>query len=185
MQDVYVFYTPKDVTRTGCKRRAISIQLTDLWRSKMKLKGLAVAVLMVVPLLSRAQSSTDEEGVRRAVLNYVEGFYEGDSTKIAMGVFPEVNKRGFYIPGNSDSGEYEMSPMPFDEMFNYVRNVRERENFAPDSAPKKIEIYDVLDQTASVKLTAFWGSDYLLLAKRNGEWKIWQVLWQTAMPSDH
>ncbi|TDI72425.1 MAG: hypothetical protein E2O85_00530, partial [Bacteroidetes bacterium] len=62
----------------------------------MKLKGLAVAVLMVVPLLSRAQSSTDEEGVRRAVLNYVEGFYEGDSTKIAMGVFPEVNKRGFY-----------------------------------------------------------------------------------------
>jgi len=151
----------------------------------MKLKGLAVAVLMVVPLLSRAQSSTDEEGVRRAVLNYVEGFYEGDSTKIAMGVFPEVNKRGFYIPGNSDSGEYEMSPMPFDEMFNYVRNVRERENFAPDSAPKKIEIYDVLDQTASVKLTAFWGSDYLLLAKRNGEWKIWQVLWQTAMPSDH
>ncbi len=151
----------------------------------MKLVRLVFVLWLVVPLLSIAQSSEDEEGVRRAVLNYVEGFYEGDSTKIAMGVFPEVNKKGFYIPSHSDSGEYMVSPMSFEEMFDYVRNVRRRKNYAPDSAPKEIEIYDVMDQTASVKLTAFWGSDYMLLAKRDGEWKIWQVLWQTPPPKGH
>ncbi len=151
----------------------------------MKLKGLAAVICMALPLQAQAQLSEDEEGVRRAVLSYVEGFYEGDSTKIVMGVYPEVNKRGFYIPRNSDSGDYTMSPMSFDEMFDYVRNVRRRENFAPETAPKEIEIYDVMDQTASVKLTAYWGSDYMLLAKRDGVWKIWQVLWQTPPPNDH
>ena len=152
--------------------------------AKMKLKELAVAICMVIPLQAYAQMSEDEEGVRRAVLNYVEGFYEGDSTKIAKGVYPEVNKRGFYVPGNSETGDYKMSPMSFDEMFDYVRNVRLHENFAPDTAPKEIEIYDILDQTASLKLTAFWGSDFMLLAKRDGEWKIWQVLWQTPPTQD-
>ncbi|MCH8123376.1 MAG: nuclear transport factor 2 family protein [Bacteroidetes bacterium] len=151
----------------------------------MKLVRLVFVLWLVIPLLSLAQSSENEEGVRRAVLNYVEGFYEGDSTKIAMGVFSEVNKRGFYIPSHSDSGEYMVSPMSFEEMFDYVRNVRRRKNYAPASAPKEIEIYDVMDQTASVKLTAFWGSDYMLLAKRDGKWKIWQVLWQTPPPKGH
>ena len=43
-----------------------------------------------------------------------------------------------------------------------------------------IEIFEVLDQTAAVKLTAFWGIDYMHLAKYDGEWKIVQVLWQSA-----
>jgi len=91
----------------------------------MKLVRLVFVLWLVVPLLSIAQSSEDEEGVRRAVLNYVEGFYEGDSTKIAMGVFPEVNKRGFYIPSHSDSGEYMVSPMSFG------RDVRLRTKCSP------------------------------------------------------
>jgi hypothetical protein len=37
----------------------------------------------------------------------------------------------------------------------------------------------VLDQTASAKLTASWGIDYLLLAKYDGRWMITHVLWQT------
>jgi hypothetical protein len=49
----------------------------------------------------------------------------------------------------------------------------------PADAPKGIDIYEVLDQTASVKLTASWGIDYMLLAKFDGRWMITHVLWQT------
>lgn len=35
------------------------------------------------------------------------------------------------------------------------------------------------NQTASAKLTAWWGTDYLLLAKYDGRWMIRQVLWQS------
>ena len=50
------------------------------------------------------------------------------------------------------------------------------------NAPKDIAIYDVQDQTASAKLTAWWGTDYLLLAKENGRWMITHVLWQSPPP---
>ena len=43
----------------------------------------------------RAQAD-DREGVRRAVLDYVEGFYEGDSAKLARSVRPEIFKYGFW-----------------------------------------------------------------------------------------
>ncbi len=47
------------------------------------------------------------------------------------------------------------------------------------AGPEKVEVFDVLDQTAAAKLTALWGVDYLHLAKFEGEWKILQVLWQS------
>jgi hypothetical protein len=46
--------------------------------------------------------------------------------------------------------------------------------------PKKIEVFDVQDQTASAKLTAWWGTDYILLARQNNKWMITHVLWQSA-----
>ena len=50
-------------------------------------------------------------------------------------------------------------------------------------APKTIEIFEVLDQTASAKLTARWGIDYLLLARYDGRWMISHVLWQSPPPA--
>ncbi len=40
-------------------------------------------------------------------------------------------------------------------------------------------VFDVQDQTASAKLTASWGTDYLLLAKVGDRWMITHVLWQS------
>jgi len=124
-----------------------------------------------------AQSAADRAAVERAVLDYVEGFYEGDSVKLARSIMPEVNKYGYYIP--RDSTGYAGSAMPWPEFFAYARRVRENNRQAPATAAKTVEIFDVLDQTASAKLTAFWGVDYLLLAKRDGKWMIRQVMWQT------
>ena len=141
------------------------------------MKQVVICLALCLPLVARAQTKEDHEAVRRAVLNYVEGFYEGDSTKIAMGVYPEVNKRGFYVPRGAEPGDYRMSPMTFEQMIAYTRNVRQSGRVTPESAPKEIEIYEVLDKTASVKLTAQWGIDYMLLAKSDGEWKIWHLLY--------
>ena len=51
-----------------------------------------------------------------------------------------------------------------------------------DTTIKKVDVYEVLDQTASAKVTASWGIDYLQLAKYDGRWKIINILWQ-AHPS--
>lgn len=140
--------------------------------------------VLLVPLILfgsaiavNAQGSRDKAGVERAVLDYVEGFYEGDTVKLVRSVHPSVAKYGFFIP--RDSSRYAGEAMPWAEFLAYANRVKARGQPAPANAPKRIEIFDVQDQTASAKLTAYWGTDYLLLARENGRWMIRQVLWQT------
>ena len=38
---------------------------------------------------------------------------------------------------------------------------------------------DVLDKTATAKLTADWGVDYFHLARFDGQWQIVNVMWQS------
>ena len=136
----------------------------------------ALVLGLAVPHAS-AQSTADRAAVERAVLDYVEGFYEGDTTKLVRSVHPDVTKYGYYVP--RDSTKYVGEPMPFAECLSYARGVRARNQPAPATAPKRIEIFDVQNQTASAKLTAWWGTDYLLLAKYEGRWMIRQVMWQS------
>ena len=131
------------------------------------------------PTLLRAQSPVvrDSAGVRGAVLDYVEGFYEGDTARLVRSVWPKVSKYGFYVP--RDSTRYSGEAMPFAEFLSFARGVKARNRPAPASAPKEITILDVQDQTASAKLRAYWGTDYLLMARMDGRWMITHVLWQT------
>ncbi len=138
--------------------------------------GSAIAALVASPLSAQGGAESDREGVRRAALDYVEGFYEGDSAKLVRSVRPEVYKYGFFK--GRDATEYRGMQMTWQGFFDYARGIKTNNRQAPATAPKTVEIYDVQDQTASVKLTAFWGTDYLLLGKYDGKWMISHVLWQ-------
>lgn len=128
-----------------------------------------------------AQGAADREAVRLAVLDYVEGFYEGDSTRLIRSVWPQVRKYGYWRPRPDTA--YAGEAMPFAQFLTYAASIRAGRNRTPAAAPKEIAIYDVQDQTASAKLTAWWGTDYLLLAKEGGRWMIIAVLWQSPPPT--
>lgn len=137
---------------------------------------IAAALLCAVP--AQGQGKPDErEAVRRAVLDYVEGFYEGDTVKLGRSIRPDVFKYGYFVP--RDSARYVGQQMKWPEFFAYANRVKANNRQAPPTAPKDVVLFDVLDQTASAKLTAYWGVDYLLLAKQDGRWMISHVLWQT------
>ena len=69
--------------------------------------------------------------------------------------------------------------MPWAEFLSFARQVKSSGRPAPPSSPKEVQLLDVLDQTAAAKVTAYWGTDYLLLAKFDGQWMITHVLWQS------
>ena len=127
----------------------------------------------------QAQHSPDEQGVRRAALDYLEGFYEGDASKLRRSIRPEVVKYGFWKEG---AVAYEGEPLTFDEMLAYAERVKQSGRTQPATAPKEVILLDVQDQTAAVKVTAWWGTDYLQLAKYDGRWMILHVLWQSHPP---
>jgi hypothetical protein len=139
------------------------------------MKNLIVPFLLLASVAVQAQN--ENEKVSSAVLDYVEGFYFGDTTRIIRSIVPEVVKYGYYK--KKDATAYSGEPMSFREMLDYCISVKKRNSPNADKLPKTIQVYDVQDQTASAKLTAWWGTDYILLAKLNGRWMITHVLWQS------
>lgn len=140
--------------------------------------GLAMALLVAARLSAQTPA---HDGVRRAALDYLEGFYQGDSTKFLRGVRSDFYKIGFWRP--RDSTRYAgPERMTWAEALGFIRNVREKKQFAPPTSPKEVAILEVLDQTAAAKVTAWWGTDFLLMGKFDGQWMITHVLWQSPPP---
>lgn len=123
-----------------------------------------------------AQNNNEKEKVHRAMMDYIEAFYEGDTSKIMRSILPSVTKYGYMRNRN---GGYIGEPMSFQEMIDYVIGVSKNPKKAKVGPDEKVEIYDILDQTASGKVTAWWGTDYILLEKVKDKWMIKMVLWQS------
>jgi hypothetical protein len=135
-------------------------------------------MLFVLPFCSaQAQTDADREAVRQAALDYVEGVYNVDPSRIERSVHPKLAKVGFYRPP-ADDAYRPGSAMTFERLVEVAKNYN-KEGKLPKDAPKEVTILDVLDQTASVKLVAEWGVDYMHLAKFDGKWMIVNVLWQS------
>lgn len=141
---------------------------------------LGVALVAASVTTVSAQSSKDSAAVRQAALDYLDGFYQGDTTRLVRSIRPDVYKYGFFIPRGASG--YAGEQMKWAEFHSYANGVKNNNRQQPATAIKKVELMDVLDQTAAVKVTAFWGTDYLLLGKYDGRWMISHVLWQSPPP---
>ncbi|HEX8474480.1 MAG TPA: nuclear transport factor 2 family protein [Pyrinomonadaceae bacterium] len=141
-----------------------------------RLAVLSIALIFALPVAVFAQTDAEREAVKQAVMDYVEGVYEVAPEKIERSFHPDLTKRGFYIK----KGETVYSPdtMTYKDLVELARSYN-KNGRVPKDAPKEVVIYDISDQTASAKLTAIWGIDYVHLAKYDGKWKIINVLWQT------
>ena len=137
-----------------------------------------VALYFLVSLCMGMQAQDEKDKIEKAVLDYVDGFYYGDTAKIIRSISADVVKYGYYR--KKDEATYTGEPMSYRQMLDYATAVKKRNNSAAvEKFVKKIEVLDYQDQTASAKLTAWWGTDYLLLGKINGAWMITHVLWQS------
>lgn len=137
-----------------------------------------VTILLCILTFSLSQAqTTDKEGFKKACMNYLEGFYEGDTAKLTASLQPSLNKFGFWKDDNADSYR-QVNHMSFEAALAFAKNVKEKKEFPAADAPKKVEILDISNTIASVKVTAWWGIDYILLSKRGDKWMIEQVIWE-------
>ena len=116
-------------------------------------------------------AQNDKQLVERACLDYIEGFYEADTVKLLNAIQPRLYKIGFYMrKGDKD---YTLSKMTLDEALFYAKkDLAANHRMGKPDSPKKVEVLDVMKITAAAKVTALWGTDYLLLSKQGGKWMI-------------
>ena len=129
----------------------------------------------------REAAAAEHDAVERAVLDYVEAIYDVKPELIERSVHPDLTKFGFWR--ESADQPYQSAAMTYEQLHALAAEYNRDGSRVPEDAPKEVQVLDVLDQTASAKLTASWGIDYMQLAKFDGKWKILHVLWQVH-PSD-
>jgi hypothetical protein len=139
--------------------------------------SLVVALIVgALPILaSQAGAAADRKAVEQAALDYLEGIYSADTTRIERSVHPQLTKRGFW----RDSATAPWGPqltMTYDQLMTLTKTWNADKK--RDTTIKRVDVFEVLDQTANAKITAMWGVDYLHLAKYDGRWKIINIVWQ-------
>ena len=146
---------------------------------------LIAALVLAVPFLvatNTADDAADRDAVREAVLDYVEGIYNVEPDRIERSVAPDLAKVGYWRA--RDATEYGEGRMTYEQLVKLAGQWNAEGRVDAQTAPKEIEIYDVMDMTATVKLSAHWGVDYMHLAKIDGKWMIKNVLWQSYPPEE-
>jgi len=142
---------------------------------------LAIGILAAGSLLLLGASvnvpNPDEALVREALLDYVEACYNVQPERIEKSVDPNMAKLG-YFRGKNDTDYRPGETMTYKELLETAAKYN-KSGKLPKDAPKEIVVFEVLDKTACAKLKAQWGIDYFHLAKVDGKWKIYQVMWQS------
>jgi hypothetical protein len=140
---------------------------------KVLVKTIFLAVIMSV-LSLHAQTAADSAAIKKAALDYVEGWYEGNPERMERAVHPELAKRIVRTAQNGRSWLDQMSAMTL------VQGVKRGggKDTPVEQQQKDVFILDIFQNTASAKAIMSGWIDYMPLAKWNGEWKIVNVLWE-------
>jgi len=139
------------------------------------LRPTLAALVAVMPFATlRAQTAADSTAIRQTALDYIEGYYTGDGTRMERSLHPELAKR---IVRTNEQGRSQLSNM---SALTLVLGTRAGGgNDTPAAERRKdVTILDIYQNAASAKIYASGWVDYLHLAKWNGRWVIVNVLWE-------
>ena len=138
-----------------------------------KISLLFTAVLIGFSTISFAQD-TEEDAIKETVLNYIEGWYDGDVDRMDKALHPELVKRQIHTfkPTGTDlvNGATKSAMLVYTEAGFGKQTPREKIN-------NVVEVLDIYHGIATVKATSYDFVDYCHVVKYNGEWKIINVLW--------
>jgi hypothetical protein len=126
----------------------------------------------------KIKNNPEYNAVLTTMLSYVEALYEADTSKIINSVHPTLRKLGYWF--NPEDKKYRDNlPMTFDQLKKLSSSWNSNGKNAKPESIKEAVIYEINDRTASGKVEAVWGVDYMHLAKLDGEWKIMNIIWQS------
>lgn len=141
----------------------------------MKIKKLILLLLITLTgSAMQAQESTNEnEAVEKAVLNYIENFFENKFDAMNASLHPRLAKRGL----NPDGTIYQdLPPAKLKVM------MAEKKALPLEHQKNSVDQISIFGKMASVSLTTGYPNmkwkEYVHLVKENGDWKIINIFWE-------
>ncbi|WP_373331529.1 nuclear transport factor 2 family protein [Salmonirosea aquatica] len=148
-------------------------------------KLLTTTLLLTVLSTGFAQDVSEElTAVRQACCDYIDAFYRADTTLAYRSIHPSLQKRGFSYSARDNTYSRQLE-MPFPALVGLARVWNKDGKRTNEASPREVEVFEVADKTASARVKAVWGIDYIHLKKEDGRWYIVNVLWQSSPKSAH
>jgi hypothetical protein len=138
-------------------------------------KALLAMIISAAPITTAAcQSSADSAAIKQTALDYIQGWYEGDGTRMERALHSELAKR---IVRTDNSGNYRLDQQSAMTLVQNTRTGGGKDTPAGDRHDD-VRILDIYRNAASARIDASYWVDYLQLAKWRGRWVIVNVLWE-------
>ena len=143
----------------------------------MKKSLIILLAFVALPLWS--QTKEDSLAIKKAVLNYVEGWATGDVARVQEGVSPELSKRRVFAAGDMVVVQDMSRSLLCASTAGNKPNVRMQDLTPGKPFIQEVKILDIDGTNASVKTwNAKYGFfDYAHLSKAGGKWQVVNVLW--------
>jgi hypothetical protein len=145
-----------------------------------KISAIILSGLIFMSLPAISQTKADSTDIEKTCRDYVEGWAEGNTERVASAVSPELVKRTVMTGQTGDSFTINMSSSQL-VMASAANKggVRMRDLTPGEDFKLDVRIFDIMGDFALAKtFNAKYGFfDYCQLAKFNGDWKIINVLW--------
>jgi hypothetical protein len=128
-----------------------------------------------IPPLLNAQARSDSAAIRAAALDYVEGWYAGDATRMSRALHPELVKR--IVVDDTATRKSVLQNMGASALVNGTRHGYGKTT-PKERQEKEVVILDIFGKAATAKSVMADWVDYMHLAKVDGRWVIVNVLWE-------
>ncbi len=119
--------------------------------------------------------SSDKEAIKETALNYIEGWYTADTARMARALSTDLAKKGIIMNPRSD--ELVIAPATYSQMLQWTGQKPNELEMDPNKQ-MEVVIIEVGQNIAMVKTITPDFVDYLHMGKMNGEWKIYNAIWE-------
>lgn len=123
---------------------------------------------------SPGRSTDDRRAIARTALDFEESWYEGDAERMARALHPAFVMR--HVGTDPASGKSVLDQSwTARELITFTRVGRGK--VPPRRRRHDIMVLGVFNNAATAQIVAWYGVDFLQLAKWNGRWVVVSVLW--------
>jgi len=141
----------------------------------MKKFTLIILFVCLTQMFVKAQTlAQDSLAIRETVLNYIEGWEDGDTIRMTKALHTKLAKRG--IVPSQNGNVTDLLRANYTEMVNWTAS---RKNLPKENSGEiVIKIYEIGKNIADVKCVSKDYIDFLHLARIDNQWKILNVIWE-------
>ncbi|HEX2976429.1 MAG TPA: nuclear transport factor 2 family protein [Bacteroidales bacterium] len=143
------------------------------------MKKIAFFLLALISVSVSGQSKADTIAIKKAALDYVEGWVSGNTELIQTAVSPELAKRRVSTAGDLVFIQDMSRSLLCASALSNAKGVRMADLTPGKELVQEVKILDIDGLNASAKTwNAKYGFfDYLHLSRAGGKWMIVNVLW--------